>query len=119
MSRKSLRHSMAVRKAGAAQQEPRAKTAHWGSPGWVGTSQAYRPADPGVGQDIYRRQNEHRFIQCIGYKLGCRESLESIHCNYLLDGCLTQWAVSSTKAGIILCREQAWHVRAALLISED
>ena len=28
MSRKSLRHSMAVRKAGAAQQEPRAKTAY-------------------------------------------------------------------------------------------
>ena len=119
MSRKSLRHSTTVRQAGAAQQEPRAKTTHWWSPGWVGMSQAFRPADSEVSQDIYRRQNKHWFTQCIGYKPGCRESLESIHCNYLLDGCLTHWAVSSPRAGIILCREQAWHIRAALLISED
>lgn len=85
MSRKSLRHSMAVegwgmavRKAGAAQQEPKSKGT-LGSQVGQGRLKAFRPTDPGIWSGHLQRQNEHRFIQCIGYWLGCRECLESIH----------------------------------------
>ena len=58
MSRKSLRHSVTVRRAGAAQQELRAKTTCWWSPGWVGMSQAFRTADPWVSQDILQKAEQ-------------------------------------------------------------
>lgn len=112
-----LRHSMAVRKAGQPNRSPEQRLPIGGVQ-VAGTSQAFRPADPGVGQDIYRRQNEHRFIQCIGYKLGCRECLESIYCNYLLDGCLTQWAVSSGCRNYPVQRASL-ACQSCLLISED
>lgn len=79
----------------------------------------FRPADPGISHHILQKAKWHRFTQRTGYEPGYRAPLKSIHFNYLLDGCLTHWAVSSTRAGINLCIEQGWRVVDAQLISVD